>query len=140
MDDTTTHPAHVAKLVTTGQRAVVRRSIIAGQPWSEAVVDVIAVDGDTLTYTTDGIWTSIVTDGPRSVWALVVEPEVEAAARVAYRGGVFPAIQPGDPVDIMSLYPAELTARLAAQYPPMVAELPSSPLCPVHGADCEAWS
>lgn len=64
----------------------------------------------------------------------------EYALRAAYKGGVFPAIKPGDVLDVNSLYPAELTARLAAEYPPMAVELPSSPVCPLHGPDCEAWA
>lgn len=49
-------------------------------------------------------------------------------------------------LDAVSAYPAELLAGSAG---PAVAtivsrladpELPSSPICPVHGIGCEAWS
>ena len=42
----------------TGPVAIVRNAIIAGQPWRVLTVRVIRIDGDTLYYTTDGVWFS----------------------------------------------------------------------------------
>jgi hypothetical protein len=40
--------------------------------------------------------------------ARVLRQDDDLAIRQAYRGGVFPAIAPGDDIDINSAYPAEL--------------------------------
>lgn len=51
----------------------------------------------------------------------------EYAGGVQYRGGVYPALEPGQVIDINSLYPTTI-------------ELPSTAECPIHGAGCEAWA
>lgn len=61
----------IMALSTTGQRATVTRSIIAGEPRSTSTVDVISIDGDTLTYTVDGVWFSTVNRDALSDWQLV---------------------------------------------------------------------
>lgn len=64
---------------TTGQRAIVRNSIIAGQPPAVFEVDVVTIDGDRLTYTTDGIWMSVAGMSPYSTWELI-DPQAEFEA------------------------------------------------------------
>jgi hypothetical protein len=58
-------------ITTTGQRAQITQSIIAGQPRAVSVVDVVGIDGDTLTYTTDGVWRSTATRSPHTDWEIV---------------------------------------------------------------------
>lgn len=58
------HTAFVA-----GPIATVRRAVIKGKPWTQYSVRVIRIDGDTLTYTTDGVWSSTVTRGKFSDWS-----------------------------------------------------------------------
>src|SRR5690349_413509 len=59
--------------------ATTSRSIIAGKPRSVGTVVVLAVQGDTLVYTTDGVWLSYATRNQWTDWALDVErPEPEA--------------------------------------------------------------
>lgn len=56
---------------TTGQTARITRSIIAGQPRAVDTVAVVSIDGDTLTYTVDGVWLSTVTRSDIAGWELV---------------------------------------------------------------------
>lgn len=78
MDTTTTD---LKPLKTTGQRARISSSIIAGQPLYVREVDVIAIDGDTLTYTVDRVWfsTATRTRDDRLDWELI-ETASEATA------------------------------------------------------------
>lgn len=66
---------------TTGQTARITRSIIAGQPRTVDTVAVVSVEGDTLTYTVDGVWYSTVTRSDIADWELV---EGNAPATVHY--------------------------------------------------------
>lgn len=52
----------------------VRHSIIAGEPWSSFVSTVVAVDGDTVAYTSDGIWYSRATRDESLAWELIDTP------------------------------------------------------------------
>lgn len=72
-------------LTTTGQRARVSNSIIAGQPRVEFEVDVISIEGDTLTYTQDGVWFSTATRSSISDWSLVGETESPYARELRER-------------------------------------------------------
>lgn len=66
---------------TTGQRARVAQSIIAGKPRAIGVVDVVEIDGDTLTYTTDGIWRQTATRSPYVDWEIVGDDAPTTPAR-----------------------------------------------------------
>jgi hypothetical protein len=50
--------------------ATVGFSILSGEPWNVSHVTVIHMDGDTLTYTRDGLWYSTVTRSRTAVWSL----------------------------------------------------------------------
>lgn len=63
---------------TTGQTARITRSIIAGQPRMVDTVAVVSVDGDTLTYTADGVWFSTVTRSDITDWELVEGDAMQA--------------------------------------------------------------
>jgi hypothetical protein len=67
------------------------------------------------------------TDAERGMMKL--ELNARYAGGEQYRGGVYPALQPGDVIDVNSLYPAALRD-----------DAPSSPVCPLHGEGCEAWA
>ena len=54
--------------------AIITRSVIAGQPRDVSRVVIVATDGDTLTYTTDGVWYSTVSRAQRASWR-VAPPE-----------------------------------------------------------------
>lgn len=58
---------------TTGQIARITRSIIAGQPRAVDVVQVVAIDGEVLTYTADGVWFSTVARSALADWELLGE-------------------------------------------------------------------
>lgn len=72
-------------LTTTGQRARVTTSIIEGQPAYEFEVDVISIEGDVLTYTTDGVWYSTARPSTFTSWALVGEKESPYAVELRER-------------------------------------------------------
>jgi hypothetical protein len=71
-----------APIVTTGQLALVRSSIIAGQPVHESIVEVVAIDGDTLTYKNGEFWESTATVSNVQTWALI-EPTPAKTGRHA---------------------------------------------------------
>lgn len=52
-----------------GPIVTVRRAVIKGKPWTEYSVRVIRIDGDTLTYTTDGMWSSTITRNKFADWS-----------------------------------------------------------------------
>lgn len=58
---------------TTGQTALVSSAIIAGKPWTSFVVDVVSIEGDLLTYTTDRVWLSTASRSEFSAWDLLVD-------------------------------------------------------------------
>lgn len=60
-------------IAVTGQIALLRQSIIEGQPWGEQHVEVVEIDGDVLTYTTDRVWKSTATRSATCEWS-IVEP------------------------------------------------------------------
>jgi hypothetical protein len=80
-------------LTTTGQRARVANSIIAGQPRHEFDVDVIEIDGDLLTYTTDGVWMSTSRRSAISDWTLL-----GPVRTVTYCGAHYPLLLDGEAV------------------------------------------
>lgn len=59
----------------------------------------------------------------------MLDAEIEHDIREAYKGGIWPAPEPGTPIDINSAYPAG-----------WASEAPSSVDCPIHGPNCEAWA
>lgn len=64
-------PDEIALAYAHGDTATLSYSIISGEPWHTATVRVIAVDGDTLYYTRDGIWYSAADRSrPHTKWAL----------------------------------------------------------------------
>lgn len=67
---------------TTGQKARVTQSIIAGQPPRTFVVDVVAVYGEVLRYTTDGVWFTDIRRGYFTDWE-IIEPSPEALWQAA---------------------------------------------------------
>lgn len=60
--------------------AIITRSIIAGQPRDVSHVVIVAIDGDTLTYTTDGVWYSTVRRSQQASWRVAY-----TARRIAER-------------------------------------------------------
>lgn len=81
---------------TTGQTARITRSIIAGQPRTVDTVAVVSIDGDTLTYTADGVWFSTATRSAVVDWELVEGDTMEAldtfTISCSYCNGEHPAI------------------------------------------------
>lgn len=66
-----TYHAGRTVIVTTGQRAQVSLSIIAGQPRRMSVVEVVKIDGDRLTYKIDEFWTSSATRTRYVDWEII---------------------------------------------------------------------
>lgn len=78
----------IARAYTRGPRATISRTIIAGQPQSLSTVRVISTNGDTLTYTSDGVWFSTATRSDITEWELI---DLAMPARVTFRApGVAP--------------------------------------------------
>ena len=59
-------------------RARIHYTIIKGTTPRSRVVTVVAIEGDRLTYTDDGIWQSTITRDVGTGWALIEEPAPEA--------------------------------------------------------------
>ena len=55
-------------------RARIHYTIIKGTTPRSRVVAIVAIEGDRLTYTDDGIWQSTITRGAGTGWALIEEP------------------------------------------------------------------
>jgi hypothetical protein len=79
-NSSTPSPSTIARAYTRGPRATISRSIIAGQPRGLSTVHVISTDGDTLTYTTDGVWFSTATRNDITDWELLA-PALPVYAR-----------------------------------------------------------
>lgn len=62
-------PAIIHAAYINGPIVTVRRAVIKGKPWTEYSVRVIRIDGDTLTYTTDGMWSSTITRNKFADWS-----------------------------------------------------------------------
>lgn len=117
-------------IATTGQKARISRSVIAGQPRSVSVVDVVSIDGDLLTYTTDGVWFSEARRSAITDWEVVVRVVIDGAdhyGTIEHEGPVVAIV--GTPEGRALVTVLELDRwndRLS--------------VCPLHGADCEAWA
>lgn len=103
--------------------ATVERSIIAGQPRAISLVRVIRVEGDTLWYTSDGVWYSTLTRNALADWYLSpgvagsrlpapAEETPAPAATPAY--DVRPEVIPGAEVRVYG------TGRLARRSTPAI--------------------
>ena len=118
-------------ITTTGQKAIVTRAIIAGKPVSLSLVDVVSIDGETLTYTVDGIWFSTVTRDEFSTWDIALRIVIDGAddyGYVSYEGPVVTTVE--------TIHgPAMVMADELTEWNPEPLEE-----CPIHGAGCEAWA
>lgn len=97
-------PEDIRTAYRAEQFATVERSIIAGQPRSISRVRVIRAEGDTLYYTSDGVWYSTVTRDALADWHLDPSPAYE----------VRPDVTPGAEVRVYG------TGRLARRSAPAV--------------------
>lgn len=62
-------PTAIHEAYINGPIATVRRSVLKGRPWTEYSVRIIRIEGDTLIYTTDGMWCSTVTRNKFADWS-----------------------------------------------------------------------
>lgn len=63
----------IAEAFKNGQQAIVSATVIEDAPQVTGTVRVIAIDGDTLYYTSDGVWYSTFTRGRFGDWKLNVK-------------------------------------------------------------------
>lgn len=142
-----------ATITVTGQKARVSRSIIAGQPRSVSIVEVVSIDGDVLTYTVDRVWFSTVNRDDLTDWELIDEAErtvdfmgsratayvpVSSLERWIAEGWAHPAHEGHEHHIAHRAQDCTAPERVAD---PVGADVPpSSEVCPLHGPDCEVWA